>query len=94
MSQEFESNLLSVIEAPEVYIDGYQGAMLANGVVKMNCFTVGIDPTTSRPFQKVAVRLTIPLQSFVDIHAAMGELIKNIRENGVEVPQATGTSNG
>ena len=40
--------LIGAQEAPDVYIEGYQGATVYNGVMKVNAYVVIFDPQSRR----------------------------------------------
>lgn len=75
--------LVGATEAPDVYIEGYQGTMVYNGVVKVNAYVLAMNPASEQTSRKVVARLTMPLASMISIHDAFGKLIEDLEKDGV-----------
>ena len=48
--------LIGAQEAPDVYIEGYQGATVYNGVMKVNAYVVIFDPEFEETLQNASLR--------------------------------------
>jgi hypothetical protein len=90
MAESGEAVLHRVIEAPELYIDGYQGAIVQNGVVKLNCYSSTLDPATGEPVNICVARLAMSLPGLLGVHAALGQLIEMMQADGVIALSHTG----
>ena len=78
-----QPKLTRLAEAPEVFIDGYQGAIVANGTVKLNCFSVASDPVAGEAAHICVLRLAMSVPTLVQVRDAMSELIGNLQKDGV-----------
>ena len=79
---ENDNRILGLSRTPEVYVEGYRGAMARAGVIKLNFFTNRFDPSTERVEKHAAVTLSIPLADFTEIVAAMTAVLRDLREKG------------
>ena len=77
-----DNHLLGLSAAPEVFVEGYRGAMMRAGVLKLNFFANRFNPATEHVEKHAAVTLSIPLADFAEIAAAMGALAREMREKG------------
>ncbi len=75
--------LIGAQEAPDVYIEGYQGATVYNGVMKVNAYVVIFDPESKKHFRRVVARLTMPLQTLVQVHDAFGRFLNDLENQGL-----------
>jgi hypothetical protein len=75
--------LIGAREAPDVYIEGYQGAAIHNGVAKLNAFVVVFDPESRQHFKHVVARLTMPLQTLIQVHDALGRFLSDLESQGL-----------
>lgn len=68
--------------APEIFIDGYQGVTVINGVTKFNCYSVslGADGAEER---RVVLRLSCAVPTVVGLHAALTEIIAEMKRAGL-----------
>jgi hypothetical protein len=73
---------------PEIYVDGYQGVSFKDGVVKLNFYSLQLDPSSNVTYKDVAARLTLSTGTLVSVHAALGNLLKDLRQAGVALPAA------
>jgi hypothetical protein len=71
-----------ISEAPEIYVDGYQGALLLHGVVKLNLFSEFGDGVTPDVRRRGVARMTVSLANLAAIHTSLGELLKSLAEQG------------
>ena len=80
-----DNEILNLAAAPEVLVEGYRGAMVRAGLVKLNFFANRLDPATGRVEKHAAVTLSIPLADFMSIAAGLGVLAQDIekKEEGV-----------
>jgi hypothetical protein len=77
-----DNHLLGLSAAPEVFVEGYRGAMMRAGVLKLNFFTNRFDPFTGRVEKHAAVTLSIPLADFEGIATGMTALLREMQEKG------------
>lgn len=75
--------------APEVFMDGVQGVILTNGVVKLNLYSEMSDPNGG-PVQRTGVaRLGMSIPVMVALHGMLGNLMDDFREKGIIVEGPT-----
>lgn len=74
--------LLGLSAAPEVFVEGYRGAMMRAGVLKLNFFTNRFNPATEHVEKHAALILSMPLMDFVEIASALGALARDMQEKG------------
>ncbi|MFN3075500.1 MAG: hypothetical protein ABT940_01190 [Alphaproteobacteria bacterium] len=62
--------------APDIYVDGYQGALVTGSVVKINFFS---DYSHGESIhRKVVARVCIPIDSLRGVVSALTDLLKDI----------------
>ena len=88
-----EPDLVGAIEAPDIYIEGYQGSMVHNGVIKINAYVMAFDPASEQMKRRVVARLTMPMPSMIQIHDALGRLIEQLEKDGLIQRVEGGVSN-
>ena len=71
--------LVEPAPAPEIFVDGYQSTMVANGVIKFTFFSVGFDPVTQQRQRRIVLHLAAPITTVAGVHQAFGELLDSIR---------------
>lgn len=64
--------------APEVFVDGYQSTLIANGNVKFTFFTMAHDLAKNAPERRIVLRLTAPIAAVAGMHQAIGQLLDQI----------------
>jgi hypothetical protein len=84
--------LEGVKDAPVVYVDGYQGVTVSNGVVKFNFYQDLLDTTPNKNVRRCNLILSTPLPVIVSIRNALNDLITNLAERGLMVSQETKTT--
>lgn len=77
-----DNRLLGLLAAPEVFVEGYRGAMMRAGVLKLNFFANRFDPSAERVEKHAAVTLSIPLEDFAGIVAGLAALLHDMQEKG------------
>jgi hypothetical protein len=85
---EADSNAFPLEElepAPEIYVDGYQGVVIANGVAKFNYFSIYHDPLSGKNKRRIVLRLACPLDTVAGVHKALGEMIESLKKAGAIV---------
>jgi hypothetical protein len=82
--------LEGVRDAPVVYIDGYQGVSVGNGIVKMNLFQDVFDTATNKNIRKCVTVLAIPLAVFEGMRGSMNDLARQFSESGLLIVQEPG----
>lgn len=70
-------------QATELFIDGYQGISITNGVAKLNTFSTRLNPNTGEAERVVVCYLAMPLSTLASIHAAFGALLRDLRQEGI-----------
>jgi len=68
---------------PEIYIDGYQGAQIKDGVLKLNLFSQHLDPATNATCNEVVARLALSIPTLISLYASFGGLLKELGDAGV-----------
>jgi len=69
--------------APEIYVDGYQGATYKDGVVKLNFFSTALDPTSNATYNEVVMRLALTVNTVGQLHQALGQLVGDLERKGI-----------
>lgn len=78
-------------QVPEIYVDGYQGVSFKDGVVKLNFYSLLLDPASNASYRDVVARLTLSTATLVNVHAALGNLIRDLQRAGVLPDQPAGS---
>ncbi len=78
-----DKHLEGLINAPAIYVDGYQGVSITAGVAKVNFYTISFDPSTEKSSKVAAFKLVTPLQTLKQIHSALGELFDKLEKDGL-----------
>lgn len=68
-------------DAPEVFVDGFHGVSVANGVVKVNFYSMLGQPTPKDA--KCVVRVSMSVGTFVQVRDVFSELIESFNRDGV-----------
>lgn len=68
---------------PEIYVDGYQGATYKDGIVKLNFFSLALDPATNASHREVVMRMALSVGTVMQVHQALGSLINDLEAKGV-----------
>ncbi len=69
-----DDEVAGLAAAPELFVEGYRGAMVRAGMVKLNLFSTSLD-SASRGVEKRAVaRIVVPIADFLDMAEAMWAL--------------------
>jgi hypothetical protein len=79
---ENDNALLGLSAAPEMFVEGYRGAMTRQGLVKLNFFSLRFDPGTERIEKHAVVTLTIPASDFSEMVRALNALRDSMEEAG------------
>ncbi len=69
--------------APEIYVDGYQGATYKDGVVKLNFYSTALDPVTNATHNEVVMRMALSVSTAIQIHQALGQLVGDLERKGI-----------
>lgn len=70
---------------PDIFIDGFQGVLVRDGVAKLNLFTDIHDPRTGEIARRVTARLITPVVTLAGIHSAVGEVLEGLKRDGILV---------
>lgn len=68
--------------APEITAEGFSGAVLSNGVVKLNLISARFNVSTQRHELAVVARLAIPLNAMVVLQEGIGQLLNMWEKDG------------
>ena len=72
---------------PELYVDGFTGLMLKDGVVKLNLFSDVQDMVEERQVRRIVGRLIMPGPVLVAIQATLAQVVKEFEKAvGVKGP--------
>lgn len=69
--------------APEVYVDGYKGVIITNGVAKLNFFSTVFDPATNRTLPVATLRLVTPVDALSGIRDALNKLFADLEREKI-----------
>jgi hypothetical protein len=69
--------------APEIFADGYHGVTINSGVIRLNLFSIRMNPETGELSRTIAARLTMPFPSFVSTYNALTEVLQDLQKEGV-----------
>ena len=75
--------LQAASHVPEIYVDGYQGAAYKDGVVKLNFFSLALDPANNTSHREVVMRMALSVSTVLQVHQALGSLITDLEDKGV-----------
>ena len=78
-------------EAPEIFIDGYTGAAVNSGVVKINLFSTAFNPSNNQPVNIAAGRLVMSTATLAAVVGALSELLALMERDGM-LPQSAGAT--
>lgn len=78
-----QAPLEGVVDAPEIYIDGYQGALRQGSTVKFNLYTVLLDTASDGVRLRCPAVLSMSLPTLISMHAAIGELLEQFEKEGI-----------
>ena len=67
------------VPAPEILVDGFCSAMVANGVAKLAFYSLRQDNNNFN-MRVVVLRLSTPLAALVGVHEAVGRMLTQIEE--------------
>ncbi|HRI75663.1 MAG TPA: hypothetical protein PLX33_01610 [Alphaproteobacteria bacterium] len=68
--------LIEPIES--LFIDGFQGVSMNNGIVRINLHEDKYDPTTEKVSRHIVKRLCIPIASFISFVDTLDEIKKSL----------------
>lgn len=66
-----EDELQGLATAPEIFVEGYRGAMVRGGVLKLNLFSTVLREGPKRLEQRAVATLAIPTTDFLDVVNAL-----------------------
>jgi hypothetical protein len=69
--------------APEIYVDGFQGAVISNGVAKFSFFSLYHDPLSGQNKRRVVLHLACPVATVDGVQKAFAEIMTNLQQTGV-----------
>ncbi|WP_423062993.1 hypothetical protein [Candidiatus Paracoxiella cheracis] len=74
-------------EPKEILIDGFAGAALIGGLIRIDMIKLVPNPSDpNKPQTKVAYRLIASPQAFLQASSVMNELTKKLKESGILQP--------
>ena len=74
---------------PELYVDGFMGLMLKDGVVKINLFSDVQDLVKERQVRRIVTRLIMPAPVLVAFEVILAQVVKDFEAAGVIKAQTT-----
>ena len=77
----------------ENFFDGVETIHLLNSTVRMDFFTLQPPKDGEKPVPEVQERVVMPIQSFLNMHAAMQQIIDKLVENGLVKTQQPNMNN-
>jgi hypothetical protein len=90
MSESQDDNvLLGLANAPSLLVDGYRGALLSGGVVRLNFFANRVDPTSGATVKAAAVTLSMPALDFLEVVDGLTAFREQLVAAGVRAPDAS-----
>lgn len=72
-------------DAPDVYMDGFHGILVRDGVVRLNLYRDHAPPadTDGRLERHVVARLLMPLPVFLRVAEASARIVKDLEKDGI-----------
>lgn len=77
----------------ETFFDGVETIHLLNSTVRLDFFTLQPPQEGEKPTPEIQERIVMPIQSFLNMHAAMQQIIDKLVENGLVKPQQPDRNN-
>ncbi len=74
-----ERELISHEPIPTLLVDGFQGACLTGGSIRINLFEDKYDHSTNRSSRHNVTRLVIPEEYFASFVEALGEIVLQMK---------------
>lgn len=78
-----DNTLLGLERVPEIFVEGYRGAMTRAGMIKLNFFTTRLDPVTGAIEKHAAMTLAMPTPDFAEVATALHALLQDLQARGV-----------
>lgn len=76
--------------APDIFIDGYTGVSVKDGVVRLNLVTTRLNANMESATDVIVSRLAMPLAVMLRVHEALGHLIRDLERDKVIVRKTEG----
>ena len=76
-----EAPLVELSEAPEIYADSFATLVVINGVAKISLASVANGPNGQQ--RRIIGRLVLSLPGVVELHGALGQLVEQMKAQGV-----------
>jgi hypothetical protein len=73
--------LVEATSAPEFYADSFASLVVINGVAKLAFMSVSNGPGEQQ--RRIIARLTLSLPGVVELHGALGQLVEQMKAQGV-----------
>jgi hypothetical protein len=90
MSESRDDNTLVGIEmAPSLLVDGYRGALMRGGVVRLNFFANRVDPGSGATVKAAVATLCMPALDFYEVVDGLVALREQLIAAGVRAPEAS-----
>lgn len=81
-SRDKSAAIVGVGSAPEIYVDGFQGAMVRKNILKINFFAEVFDPEKEEVIRKCVFVLAAGFDTVVQIHEVLGTIISDVEKSG------------
>src|SRR5438105_681002 len=76
---EVPLSVASLSPVPETWVDGMQGVIVRDGVIKLNLFSDQLNTQTKEMVRYQKVCLAMSVNCLMGIHAALGELVESLQ---------------
>jgi hypothetical protein len=86
---EDDNALVGLEAAPALLVDGYRGALLSGGVVRLNFFSNRVDPRSGDTVKVAALTLTVPALDFLEVVDGLMAFREQLVAAGVRAPEAS-----
>lgn len=80
-------------QVQETFFDGVETIHILNSTVRLDFFTLQPPQEGQKPVPEVRTRVVMPVQSFLNMHAAMQQIIDKLVENGLVTAQPPKNNN-
>ena len=70
-------------DAPDLFVDGYQGVLLSNGAIRLNLYSARMNAETNKNERVIVARLILPVPVFVFFYNAFTHLAQDMHKLGI-----------
>lgn len=87
MAETTSPILIGLDTSQEVFIDGFHGAIVTNGVIKLNCVSAVFDPVSNQSRNVVVLRLVMSAIGFMQSNEFFDLTAKKLLSEGIIVAE-------